>query len=37
MDDQDRVSQTSSVATISYFPVRKVCFESVCPRLAHVA
>ncbi|XP_062415921.1 pleckstrin homology domain-containing family A member 4 isoform X6 [Pungitius pungitius] len=23
MDDQDRVSQTSSVATISYFPVRK--------------
>lgn len=27
MDDQDRVSQASSVATISYIPVIKVCFK----------
>lgn len=27
MDDHDRVSQASSVATISYFPVVKFCFQ----------
>lgn len=39
MDDQDRVSQASSVATISYFPVIKVCFKlafSVLPLCAQL-